>query len=48
MTKEPLKQDEQNEAILEIDENGNIRNFDGELLQSGRKPVILRDPEGEY
>ena len=36
------------EELVEIDEDGNIHK-PGEALRSpGRKPTILRDPEGEY
>lgn len=41
-------EDQEYEEIVEIDENGNVYK-PGEAPRSpGKKPTILRDPEGEY
>ena len=42
------KQNEEVDEVVEVDENGNIRNSKGKLLRRGKKRTILRDPEGEY
>lgn len=39
----------QYEEVVEIDEHGNVyRPGEAPRSDSGRKPTILRDPEGEY
>ena len=39
---------EEDEGIVEIDENGNIYKPGKAPRSRKEKPVILRDPEGEY
>ncbi len=36
------------EELVEIDENGNIHKPGRAQRSFGRKPTILRDPQGEY
>ena len=36
------------EEIVEIDESGNVYRPGEAPRSSGRKPTILRDPEGEF
>ena len=36
------------EELVEIDEDGNIYKPGEAPRSAGRKPTILRDPEGEY
>lgn len=47
-TDQAFEDQEDYEEIVEIDEHGNVYK-PGEAPRSlGRKPTILRDPEGEY
>lgn len=48
MSKDKQEETKEKEGVVEIDENGNIYQHDGSLLQPGQKTTILRDPEGEY
>lgn len=45
---EALDAQEDYEEVVEIDEEGNIYKPGHAPRSFGRKPVILRDPEGEY
>lgn len=48
LTDEAFQDQEDYEEIIEIDEFGNVYR-PGEAPRSpGRKPTVLRDPEGEY
>ncbi len=45
---EAFKDQENNEEIVEIDENGNVYKPGEAPRKEGKKPTILRDPHGEY
>ena len=47
-TDEAFEDQEDYEEIVEIDEHGNVYKPGQAPRGSGRKPSILRDPEGEY
>jgi len=47
-TKEVFDDQGEYEEIVEIDENGNVYKPHQAPRQLGKKPTILRDPEGEY
>ncbi len=43
-----LRDQEVDEELVEIDEEGNIHKPGQAPRSFGRKPTILRDPQGEY
>lgn len=45
---EAFKDQSDYEELVEIDEDGNIYKPGNAPRSQGRKPTILRDPEGEY
>ncbi len=47
-TDEAFNDQEENDEIVEIDENGNIYKPGEAPRSTGKKPTILRDPKGEY
>jgi len=47
-TDEAFEDQENYEEIVEIDEHGNVYKPGGAPRKPGRKPTIIRDPEGEY
>lgn len=47
-TDEAFDDQEDYDEIVEIDENGNVYKPGGAPRYFGKKPTILRDPEGEY
>ena len=48
-TEKAFDDQEEYEEVVEIDEHGNVYRPGGAPRSgSGRKPTILRDPEGEY
>jgi len=47
-TDEAFEDQENDEEIVEIDENGNVFKAGTAPRSAWKKPTILRDPKGEY
>jgi len=47
-TNEIFHNQEHDEEVVEIDDQGNVYKFGKAPRSSAKKPSILRDPEGEY
>jgi hypothetical protein len=47
-TEEIFDEQEDYDEIVEIDEDGNVYSKNEAPRSRGKKPSILRDPEGEY
>lgn len=45
---EALRNQDEEEELVEIDEEGNIYKPGQAPRAAGKKPTILRDPQGEY
>lgn len=45
---EAFDDQENDEQLVEIDENGNVYKVGQAPRNFGQKPTILRDPKGEY
>ncbi len=47
-TDDAFREQEDYEEVVEIDENGNVYKPHEAPRRVGKKPTILRDPQGEY